>query len=54
MLEFRWVKVHEAHQGNEMADQQAKEAARDKYIEVCYIKLPKSLVMSNQKEQSVK
>jgi len=26
------------HRGNEMADQQAKEAARNKNIEECYIK----------------
>jgi len=37
-----------------MADQQAKEAARNKNIEECYIKIPKSAVMSEQKEQSVK
>jgi len=37
-----------------MADQQAKEAARNKKIEECYKKIPKSVVMSEQKEQSVK
>jgi len=37
-----------------MADQQAKEAARNKNIEEYYIKIPKSVVMSEQKEQSVK
>ena len=37
-----------------MADQQAKEVARIKSIEECYIKIPKSVVMSEQKEQSVK
>ena len=49
-VEFRWIK---AHRGNEMADQQAKEAARNKNIGECYIKIPKSVVMSEQKEQSV-
>ena len=37
-----------------MADQQAKEAARNKNIEECYKKIPKSVVMSERKEQSVK
>ena len=37
-----------------MANQKAKEAARNKNIEECYIKIPKSVVMSEQKEQSVK
>ena len=37
-----------------MADQQAKEAARNKNIEKCYIKIPKSVVRSEQKDHSVK
>jgi len=36
-----------------MADQQAKEATRNKNIEEYYIKIPKSVVMSEQKERSV-
>jgi len=37
-----------------MADQQAKEAARNKSIKECYNKIPKSVVMSELKEQSVR
>jgi len=32
-VEFRWIKAHEAHRSNEMADQKTKEAARNKNIE---------------------
>jgi len=37
-----------------MADQQAKEAANNKDIEECYTKIPKSVVISEIQEQSVK
>ena len=48
-VEFRWLKVHTGHRGKEMADQQAKEAARNKNIEEFYIKIPKSVVIVNKK-----
>ena len=53
-VEFRWIKAHAGHRGNEMEYQQAKEAAKNKNIEESYIKIPKSAVMSELKEQSVK
>jgi len=53
-VEFRWIKARAGHRGNEMADQQAKEAARNKNIEECYIRIPKRVMMSEEKEQSVK
>jgi len=54
MAESRWTKAHAEHRGKEMADQQARVAARNKNIVECYIKIPKILVTSKQKEQSVK
>jgi len=53
-VEFSWIKAHMGHRGNEMADQQAKEAANNKDIEECYTKIPKSVVISEMQEQSVK
>jgi len=53
-VEFRRIKARPGHRGSEMADQKAKEAAKNKNIEECYIKIPKRVVMSELKEQSVK
>ena len=53
-LEIKWIKARAGHRGNEMADQQPKEAARNKNIEECYIRIPKSVVLIEPKEQSVK
>jgi len=53
-VEFSWIKAHAGHQGNEMANQLAKEAANNKNIEERYTKIPKSAVLCELKEQSVK
>ena len=52
-VDFRWIKAHAGHRGNKMADKQTKEAAKNKNIEECYMKIPKSVVISELKEQSV-
>ena len=33
ILEFSWIKAHTGHRGNELIDQQAKEAVSSKTIE---------------------
>ena len=44
-IEFSWIKPHNGHHGNELADQLAKEAATSRDIE-CYKRIPKSTVLS--------
>jgi hypothetical protein len=53
-VEFSSIKAHAGHRGNELADQLAKEAARNKNIDECSNTFPKSAVMCELKEQSVK
>ncbi|KAJ4431228.1 hypothetical protein ANN_19825 [Periplaneta americana] len=43
-IEFNWIKAHAGHEGNELADQFAKEAARSEDIPESYSKTPKSAV----------
>ena len=53
-IEFNWIKAHAGHQGNELADQLAKEAATSNDINECYSRIPKSTVKSELSELSVK
>ena len=53
-VEFTWIKAHEGHSGNETADQLPKEAANNKNIKESYIKIPKSAVLNELKENSIK
>ena len=47
-----WIKAHAGHQGNELADEIAKEAATNSDIKVCYERIPKSAVKSELSENS--
>jgi len=46
---FTWVKAHDNNPWNELADQQAKEAACDNSLQTTYHKYPKSAVTSELK-----
>jgi ribonuclease HI len=52
-ITFSWIKAHAGHQGNELADELAKEAANKKDIQESYKRIPKSLVRKELCEQSV-
>jgi len=53
-VEFNWIKAHAGHQGNELADRLAKEAATSSELNVSYSRIPKSTVKSALSESSVK
>ena len=50
-IQITWIKAHAGHYGNEMADNLAKEAIKNK--ETIYNKLPKSQVVQQVKQQSI-
>jgi hypothetical protein len=52
-IEFNWIKAHDEHHGNELANQLAKEAATNGDIDECYKRNPKSTVMSELSDLSV-
>ena len=53
IVHFTWVKAHDNNYGNELADQLAKEAARDDALNITHNKLPKSAVISELKEMGL-
>jgi len=51
-IEFNCIKAHAGHQGNEMANELAKEVATNSDIKECYFRIPKSAVKSELSENS--
>ena len=52
-MEFNWIEAHAGHQGSELADQLAKEAATNGDIDGCCKRIPKSTVISELSDLSV-
>jgi ribonuclease HI len=50
-VQITWIKAHAGHYGNEMADNLAKEATKNK--EIIYSKLTKSQVVQQVKQHSI-
>jgi hypothetical protein len=54
-VEFSWVKAHVGIHGNELADQLAKAAARNRDIKISFNRIPKSTLYSDiEKEVTIK
>jgi len=53
-MKFSWTYAHAGNRGNGLADQLEKEAASSKTIDERYTKIPKSAVICELNELSVK
>jgi ribonuclease HI len=53
-IELSWVKVHVGTYGKELADQLAKEAARNRDAKISYNKIPKGTLIIDIEEESIK
>jgi hypothetical protein len=52
-ITFSWIKAHAGNQGNELANNLAKEAANDRDMPECYNRLPQSSVRRELREYSI-
>ena len=50
-IKFTWIKAHVGNYGNEIVDNLAKEATKNK--EIIYNKIPKSQIAQQVKQQSI-
>ena len=53
-IKFSWIKVHAGKEGNELADLLARKASISSNIEESYKKIPKSTILRELKELSIK
>ena len=53
-IQFSWVKAHVGILDNELADHLAKQAAEDENLQICYSRIPLSVVESELMQLSVR